>query len=139
MDLNQYAQTSPALHNLLQQSRHFLALDKEIKTLLPANLTAHFRVSCVRNGVLVLVANNAMVASRLKMMLPAILSQIQDFNDEIGKIEVKMLPENPPAPHEKQCLLSDNVVAMFERTAEQIHHNTPELAQALRDLVAKHK
>lgn len=135
MDLNHYAQTSPALHNLLQQSRRFLALDREIKALLPANLTAHFRVSCVKDGVLVLMASNAMVASRLKMMLPAILYQIQELHDEIGKIDVKMLPENPQSPREKQCHLNENVLANFEQTAQQLNHH-PELAQAFLDLVA---
>ncbi|QMT31438.1 DUF721 domain-containing protein [Alysiella filiformis] len=138
MDLGQYAQTSPALRHLWQSTRYFIQLDERLKAILPANLREHCRVACVQNGVLVVFAKNNMAASRLKMMLPALLPQIQDLGDEIGKIDVKMLPETPKPPREKHCHFSPNVLDMFEHTAQQVAH-APALAQALRNLVAQHR
>lgn len=105
MDLGQYAQTSPALRHLWQSTRYFIQLDERLKAILPANLREHCRVACVQNGVLVVFAKNNMAASRLKMMLPALLPQIQDLGDEIGKIDVKMLPETPNR-HAKNIVIS---------------------------------
>lgn len=134
MELNQFAQNSPTLRHLLQQSQYFLMLDKRVKSLLPPNLHAHFKVACLQQGELVLLAKSSMAASRLKMMVPAILAQIQSIDEHIVQVKINVLPENPTPPKEKHFHIPDSVLTHFEETAEQVAHH-PQLAQAIRDLV----
>lgn len=138
MELNQFAQNSPTLRHLLQQSQYFLMLDKRVKSLLPPNLHAHFKVACLQQGELVLLAKSSMAASRLKMMVPAILAQIQSIDEQIMQVKINVLPENPTPPKEKHFHIPDSVLPHFEQTAEKLSH-APELAQALLDLVAHHR
>ena len=60
------------LHNLVRLSQYFNELDRRLKSWLPANLHAHFHVSCIEQQTLVLHADMPAMASRLKMMLPAL-------------------------------------------------------------------
>lgn len=138
MELNHFAKGNPSLAHLLQQSRHFLILDRKVKALFPQNLSAYFNVACVQDGVLVLMAKNGMAASRLKMMLPMLLAEIQNLDAQIVDVKIRVQPENPVVPREKQCHFSETVLANFEQTAQQLNH-APELAQALLDLVAHHR
>lgn len=138
MELNQFAQNSPVLWRLLQQSQYFLALDKYVKSLLPPNLHTHFKVACLQQGELVLMAKNGMAASRLKMMLPIILLQIQSFDENINHVKISVQPENPPPPKNKRFHIDETALQHFETTANQLAHH-PELAQAIRNFVVNQR
>ena len=114
------------LHNLVRLSQYFNELDRRLKSWLPANLHAHFHVSCIEQQTLVLHADMPAMASRLKMMLPALLPKIQ-------QIQVYLQPRNiaPKAPVSRPS--DPQVAQMLEQTAQKVVAS-PKLSQALHRL-----
>ena len=121
------------LHNLVRLSQYFNELDRRLKSWLPANLHAHFHVSCIEQQTLVLHADMPAMASRLKMMLPALLPKIQEINPHIRQIQVYLQPRNiaPKAPVSRPSDLQ--VAQMLEQTAQKVAAS-PKLSQALQRL-----
>lgn len=138
MQLNQIARPDHTLLNLIETAQYFQQLDKQVKRLFPPNLTAHFRVVCVRDGTLIIHATGSMAASRLKMLLPAHLPHIQALDDHIGDVQIKVLPSQPETKREKTFTISPAAVQTFAQTAERVRHH-PELHHALKQLVAHHQ
>ena len=98
----QFAPLIPAnspLANLLQRSRYWQQLDDAAKRLLPANLHPHFRVACIEEGALIIHVSAPMAATRLKMLLPSLLPQLQELDPNIARIQIKT---RPPQPRRRQ-------------------------------------
>lgn len=138
MDLNRLGGRDGHLLSLLQRSQQWRRLDAQVKAIMPANLRAHFQTACVENGVLVLLADNNMVSSRLRMVAPGLLPRLQALYPDIGGVRVKVLPKPPQTPRANSLKMSDAALEGFRRSAERLQHH-PELAQALRRLAEKHK
>ena len=64
--------------------------------------TRIFQTACIEEGRLVLLAANGMAASRLKMILPALVPQLQDLNAGIRDVAVKVVPKPPAQPKSQQ-------------------------------------
>ncbi|MDK4683790.1 DciA family protein [Kingella negevensis] len=134
MQLDKIASHNPQLNNLLQLSRYWQQLDTQIKRLLPANLHPHFHIVCIEQDTLIIHASAPMAASRLKMLMPTLLPQIQKINQQIGKIQIKNRPKNTTPTPPKNFHISPKSLSYFEQTAQQLSHH-PELAQAMQKLV----
>lgn len=137
MQFHQMLQTEPHLLGLIEQSKYFQSLDKKIKTWLPENLTAHFRVVCLSQGVLIFHVSGSMAASRLKMLLPALLPRIQQLDNRIMDCKVNVLPAEKIAPKVKSFHIPLSAVNRFKQTAEQLRHH-PQLHEAICQLVVHH-
>lgn len=138
MKLDQHTQTDRHLHSLIQRARAWQTLDGEIKKLLPANLHPHMQAACIENGVLIVHAHAPMAANRLKMLLPALLPQLQQLHLDLRSVAVKMQPKNPPKPSTKNFRISNRALQYFRQSADQVRHH-PELAQALNQLADHHQ
>ncbi|WP_295862369.1 DciA family protein [uncultured Neisseria sp.] len=138
MDLAQLGKRDHLLAGLLQQSQQWRKLDAKIKTVLPANLHPHFQTACVEDGRLVLLAANNMAASRLKMILPAMLPKLQELHDGIREVAVRVIPKPPPHPKTNSLRLSEAALDSFDTAAAKLEGKYPELAAALAELVRKH-
>lgn len=137
MNLEQLGKSDRRLQALLQQAQQWHRLDAEVKRILPANLRAHFQTACVENGRLILLASNNMASSRLKMILPSLLPQLQLLRADIADVQVKVL-QRPSKPERKNTLqLSDAALQSFEDTAAKLHAQHPKLAERLEHLVKK--
>lgn len=137
MDLNRLGGRDGHLLALLQRSQQWRRLDAQVKQMMPANLRAHFQTACVENGVLVLLADNNMVSSRLRMIAPSLLPHLQALHPDIAGVRVKILPKPPQTPRANSLKLSAVALEGFRHTAGQLQHH-PELAQALQRLAEKH-
>jgi len=93
-------------------------------------------VACVRAGCLVVIAHNSMVASRLRMVLPALLPQIQKIDITIENIKVRVKPADSKQKVIKNASLSPVARNALMRSAQALSHH-PELAAALRSLSEK--
>jgi len=98
MNLEQLGKRDARLAGLLQQSQQWRRLDAAVKRILPANLHPHFQTACIEEGRLVLLAANGMAASRLKMILPALVPQLQDLNAGIRDVAGTKQPSPPRQP-----------------------------------------
>ncbi|CRZ19614.1 DUF721 domain-containing protein [Kingella kingae] len=134
MELDKLLAPDGNLTGLLRQAQYFNQLDQLVKRLLPPNLREHCRVVCVEESDLVIHAYIPMAASRLKMMLPALLPQIQQHCDWVRHIRVYTQPRNPSPERNKTHSIPSDALPSFERTAQKVEQY-PELAQALRDLI----
>lgn len=138
MDLAQLGKRDHLLAGLLQQSQQWRKLDAKIKTVLPANLHPHFQTACVEDGRLVLLAANNMAASRLKMILPAMLPKLQTLHAGVREVVVRVVPKPPAQPKTNSLRLSEAALDSFDEAAAKLEGKYPELAAALAELVRKH-
>ena len=139
MDLEQLGKRDRLLQGLLQQSQQWRRLDREVKQILPPNLRPYFQTACVEQGRLVLLASNNMASSRLKMIMPSLLPQLQSIRSDIREVSIRMVPKTPEAERVNRLSLSDRAVVGFEQTAAQLEERHPDLARALARLAKKHK
>lgn len=126
------------LANLLQRARYWQQLDTATKRLLPANLHPHFRIACIEEGALIIHVSAPMAATRLKMLLPNLLPQLQELDPSIARIQIKTRPHNPEAPKSKNFHLSERALNSFAQTAQKVAHH-PKLATALQNLVKNNR
>lgn len=138
MKLEQFIAGDSRLSGLLQLSRYWQRLDTEAKRLLPPNLHRHFRVVCMEESTLVLHADTPMAATRLKMLLPALLPQLQAIEPRIAEAKIKVSPASPETPKNKNFHISAHALDCFSKTAEKVAH-CPELAQSIRKLVENNR
>ncbi|STZ75478.1 DciA family protein [Bergeriella denitrificans] len=127
------------LQNLLQISRYWQKLDRDVQRILPANLRAHIQTACIENNELVLLAANNMAASRLKMLLPSLQPQLLGVHEGLEAVRVRLIPKAPPPPKANHLALGDAAVGAFEQAAERVAARHPDLAAALARLAEKHK
>ena len=134
MQLDQLLAPHAQMSQLLTLSRYWQQLDSIVKHLLPCNLHTYFRIACVQNNTLVVHAYSHVCASRLKMLLPALLPQLQQHDNQIQRIRIKMCFTDVPVARQKNFRISPTALGYFERTAQQLAHH-PQLAHALQQSV----
>lgn len=136
MNLEQFSKKNAQLKQLLSQSAHWQRLGACLKQELPANMHAQFTVACVRDGQLVVIAHNSMIASRLRMVLPALLPNLQQIDQHIEAVRIKVQPAETQPKVVKQANLTAKARQELARSADALPHH-PELAAALRQLSNK--
>lgn len=134
MQLEHIVAKDSLLQDLLHQSRYWRSLDKSIKKMLPENLHAYFHVVCISQGDLIIHATSPMAATRLRMLLPMLLSRIREQDSHIVQVVVKVLPQDNQVKKEKTFRISPQALGYFEETAKHLTQH-PELAHALQQLV----
>lgn len=136
MNLNHFGQKNKQLQQLLAQSTHWQRLTNCLKQELPATMRPHFNVACVRDRCLVVIAYNSMAASRLRMVLPALIPQLQLIDATIESIKIKIVPLESKLKVAKRASLGPVARNELARSAEALRHH-PELAIALQRLSEK--
>lgn len=136
MNLTSFGKKNPHLYHLLNQAEHWQKLDYHLKQMLPPLLQNHCQVACVRDGCLIILAHNNMAASRLRMVLPTLLAQLQAIDANIVSTRVKVQLLETSKPVIKHAVLSTVARRALADSAEAVSHH-PELAQALRRLSKK--
>lgn len=130
MDLNKFTKKDAKLSSIMEQAAYWRRLERQVKQKLPSNLKDHYQVVCIKQGSLVIYTENAMVASRLKMIAPALLSSLNELDSSITKIKVQVKPQNPVLPKQKHIKLSQVAQQTLQEAATQLEHH-PELSEAL--------
>lgn len=136
MNLERFSKKNPQLKQLLTQSAHWQRLGTYLKQELPPHMHAYFTVACVRDGCLVVIAHNSTIASRLRMVLPALLPSVQQIDHNIDSTRVKVQPAQHEANVVKQASLTATARQELARSADALTHH-PELAAALLQLSNK--
>ncbi|ULJ65055.1 DUF721 domain-containing protein [Wielerella bovis] len=134
MQLEKIAEYDGQLKNLIACARYWQKLDSAVKQLIPHNLHPHFQVVCIENNDLVLHVSAPMAATRLKMLLPALLPRLQAIDTSIQAIRIKVRPKNQESKRTKNFHISQQALDYFEQTAKQLAHH-PQLADAMQKLV----
>ncbi|WP_434779742.1 DciA family protein [Neisseria sp. Ec49-e6-T10] len=138
MNLSHLSKKDQRLNALTQQVRLWQRLELQVKKMLPLNLADFYQISCVNEqGALVVFAHNAMVASRLKMIMPALVPQLQGMDARIIKVLVKVSPQEHVHAKYKKAVLGQEAQTQLLSASEKLSHH-PELAQALSRLALSH-
>lgn len=131
MNIQHWGRQHGVLQRLLLQQQHWQHLQRYLLQKLPANLSQHCTVACVSaDGQLVVFAQNHLVAGRLKMLLPAHLTALQQLDSNICGVHIKLRPVNHAKPKQIQRQFSEASLNSFQDAAAQTAHH-PELAAAL--------
>lgn len=131
MNIHHWSRQNRTLQRLLLQQQHWQAIGTYLSQRLPPNLSQHCSMACINEqGQLVIFAHNHLVAGRLKMLLPAHLTALQQLDSNIRSVQVKLRPTAVAPPKRIKRQFSHQALDSFENAADQVSHH-PELAAAL--------
>jgi hypothetical protein len=89
------ALSSPGLSDLVERARFLKQLDSQLRAELPASLSAHVRVANLHEDRLVMVADSATWATRLRYERQKILLALRrHYSIRCPALEVKISPAN---------------------------------------------
>ena len=130
MNITKLTKNDAKLSAIMEQATYWRRLEQQIKQKLPPNLSAYYQVVCIEQDTLIIYADNAMVASRLKMITPALLPVFRQLDNNIRKTQIQVKPQTPPKPKQKHIALSATAQNTLQQAAQQLSHH-PALAAAL--------
>jgi len=123
----------------LSRAAHRLAeLERLLLSAAPRALSEATRIKSFRAGTLVVSADNAAVASRLKLLAPQLLLQIREREPEVTGIRVEVQPAPAAAPTKSgKRTMAGGAVAEFESLAGSLRDSS--LKTAVEKLVARRR
>jgi hypothetical protein len=81
---------SPGLRSLASQARHLAELQQKLLTTVPQPLAQTCCVKQLRAGTLILLAENAAIATKLKQLAPRLLTAYQKQGNEVTSIRIEV-------------------------------------------------
>lgn len=132
------ARQDSRLSQLANEARALMALDTVFRRLLPAPLSDYCRAVRIRDGELVVYADNGVVAARLKLIGPGLLPALTDRGYPASRIRVKVdIRFKPPVKPVKTLALSPAALECIEDAAASVAN--PLVSGALARLLAHHR
>jgi hypothetical protein len=143
----QFLNRNEAISRLLPHARLLQRLGNALATTIPGQMAGRVRIANLRQATVIMHADNAAVAAKLRQMTGKLLEQFSRICLECNKIEIKVQPiansllngaakttalfpasdRRPPSPRHAEKLLS---------MAEELPPGAP-LAEALRRLASR--
>ena len=125
---------------LVQKTRRLAEWHERYAGLAPPELARSSRVAGFKSGTLVLWADNAAVAAKLKQLTPRLMTALNQQANEVTSIRVQVQPVQVTRRAEKNRRLSGlppQAVEQFERLATAVPESP--LKEAIETLVAHHR
>lgn len=138
MSILNFTQKDNQLNAVIQQARYWQKLEIQVKKCFPVNLSDFYQVICIDQNVLIVFADNSMVASRLKMIAPALLPALQSLDGSIKKVTIKIKPQETKRVVVEKLQLGKSAIESLEDASHQLEHH-PELAEALQRFAQRQK
>ncbi|MBI2289185.1 MAG: DUF721 domain-containing protein [Betaproteobacteria bacterium] len=132
-----YLNSSNSLRQLADEARRIAELQQVFLNVAPQPLTLTCSVRQLRAGTLVLLAENAAIAAKVKQLFPRLLTYYQKLGWQITSIRVEvqvMETVQQPAAGRARTRLSIETIENLERLAAGLEDSP--LKQALAKLVA---
>ena len=99
------------------------ALLAEVRSVLPEDLAAHCVGAQLRDRQLVLHADAAVWATRLRYLAPQLLSLLQIRHPALREVKTRLLhPQLPRAPRRHPARRSDNAAEIIHHSAQDTKH-----------------
>lgn len=93
--LEQAAQSSPALSQLVGQAREANARMKAIEPLLPPGLRSNVQAGPIEGSVWCLIVKNNAAASKIRYLLPSLEAHLRTKGWNVARIQLKVLSQSP--------------------------------------------
>lgn len=132
--------TTGDIKALVAKAERLAQWQKRYADLAPPALARASRVTGLRSGTLLLRADNAAVAAKLKQQAPRLVKALNQLAGEVTSIRVQVQPQQALRPHGASAVkqgLPPAAVAQFEALSAAIPD--PRLKSALGNLVARHR
>ena len=132
-----YLKSSNSLRHLADEARRIAELQQVFLKIAPHPLTQACCVKQLRAGTLLLLAENAAIAAKVKQLFPRLLAFYQKLGWEITsiRVEVQVTESAPrPAAGRTRKRLSIETIDNLERLAASLEDSP--LKQALTNMVA---
>lgn len=113
------------------------ALDDAFQKLLPPQIAGRCRAIRIRDGELVLFADNGMVAARLRMVASGLLPQLARQGHVAGRVHIRVQPAYRVPVKPKTIAISQNALDGMADAARSVAQ--PEVRAALERLIAHHR
>ena len=95
ISLEQAAQSSPALSQLVSQAREANARIKAIEPLLPPGLRQSVQPGPIEGSTWVLIIKNNAAATKLRYLLPSFEAHLRTKGWDVARIQLKVLNTSP--------------------------------------------
>src|SRR5262249_1580576 len=123
---------------LSRAARRLAELEQLLLSTAPRALSEATRIKSFRAGTLVVSADNAAVASKLKLLAPQLLIQIREREPEVTRIRLEVQPAPGAAQRPSgKLVMGDGVVSEFRNLAEGLADSP--LKKAVERLVQRRK
>ncbi|MCL2021714.1 MAG: DciA family protein [Betaproteobacteria bacterium] len=138
----QLLRSSEITARLLPRARALIRLNQTLRDTLPDSLTHQAWVANIRCQTVIIYANNAAVATKLRQFNERLLDIFTSISGEYKQIEIKVQPVNAPSPQLR--IFPEGKPAMSLASAEKLlafARAMPEdspLATTLRSLAERH-
>lgn len=132
-----YLNSSNSLRHLADEARRIAELQQVFLKIAPQPLTQACSVRQLRAGTLVLLAENAAIAAKVKQLFPRLLTVFQKLGWQVTSIKVEVQVSETvqqPAAGRARTRLSVETIDNLERLAAGLEDSP--LKQALAQLVA---
>jgi hypothetical protein len=130
-----------ASEDVLRQANRLLALQRLYANCVPEPLARTSEVVSLRDGELLVRADNGAAAAKLKQMTPTILDKLRKKNQDVTKLLVAVRPAGQQVAdagaHEKRARLPAASVHHFEALSSELQDSP--LKSALERLAARQK
>jgi len=127
--------------DVLRQAHRLLALQRLYANCVPEPLARTSEPVSLREGELLVRADNGAAAAKLKQMAPTILDKLKTKNQDVTKLLVTVRPADRRLPaadaHEKKARLPAGSVHHFEALSSELQDSP--LRSALERLAARQK
>ena len=136
--LQRYLGSGETLERLHEHARRLLRLQVAFEAMLPAGLRGACSVGNIKADLLVLLARNGAIATKLKQLAPSLQQQLGEQGIIVSAIQVKVQvnPGPPPAPEPQFRTIPQAGRSSIEALAASLPADAP-LRAALERLAAR--
>lgn len=124
--------------SLVREARRLLALQQAFAECVPGPLARASRVRAVREGILVISADNGAVAGKLRQFTATLLARLGPLGRGITQVRVIVEAQTRPSePPPKTAVLSEAALATLDELARTLPESP--LRAALSRMVCRHR
>ena len=131
---------SGELRALSRRAQHLAELQRAVLEAIPRPLTGATRVKSLRSGTLLLAADNAAAAAKLRQLAPRLLEHLQKRDDQVTRIRIQVqvaMQQIDVGKSSRKDNLNAGAIADFERLARALKDSP--LKAAVTRLVHRNK
>lgn len=134
--LDEHLRGDAAIASLQAHANHLLQLQQTLAAALPAALARSCRIANLKQGVLIIHAENGAVAAKLRQLTTTLTTRYRSQGELLTEIRIKVQPleETPQArPQPRAAILGAGSRTSIERLLDKLPDGL--LRQALAELV----
>ena len=131
---------SSELRVLSRRAQHLAELQSALLEALPPPLSRAYRIKSFRSGTLLVAADTAAAAAKLRHLAPRLLEHLRKRDEQVTKIQIEVqvaMQQFGPGKRSRRAPLNDRVIGQFERLAGALKDSP--LRLAVTRLVQRHK